>query len=57
MNFKNKSTFPYPFWGEMKTKSMDDYINKYELEFVGMSDREVNIYADNDGEYSAGFRK
>ena len=57
MNFKNKSTFPYPFWGEMKTKSMDAYINKYELEFVGMSDREVNIYADNDGEYSAGFRK
>lgn len=41
----------------MKTKSMDAYIKKYELEFIGMSNREVNIYADNDGEYSAGFRK
>lgn len=57
MDFKNKTTFPYPFWGEMKTKSMDVYINKYELEFVGMSDREVNVYIDNDGEYSAGFGK
>ena len=37
----------------MKTKSMDSYIKKYELEFVGMSDKEVHVYTDNDGEYSA----
>ena len=41
----------------MKTKSMDAYIKKYELEFVGMSDREVIVYTDNQGEYSAGFGK
>lgn len=57
MDFIDKSTFPYPFWGEMKTKSMDTYIKKYELEFVGMSDREVHVYADNEDEYSAGFGK
>ena len=57
MDFTGKTTFPYPFWGEMKTKSMDAYIKKYELEFVGMSDREVIVYTDNEGEYSTGFRK
>lgn len=57
MDFTGKTTFPYPFWGEMKTKSMDAYIKKYELEFVGMSDREVIVYTDNEGEYSAGFGK
>ena len=57
MDFTDKSTFPYPYWGEMKTKSMDAYINKYELEFVGMSDREVIVYTDDKGEYSAGFKK
>ena len=53
MDFTDKSTFPYPYWGEMKTKSMDSYIKKYELEFVGMSDKEVHVYTNNDGEYSA----
>lgn len=57
MDFTGKTTFPYPFWGEMKTKSMDAYIKKYELEFVGMSDREVHVYRDDEGEYSAGFGK
>ena len=57
MDFTGKTTFPYPFWGEMKTKSMDAYIKKYELEFVGMSDKEVHVYRDNEGEYSAGFGK
>ena len=42
---------------EMKTKSMDAYIKKYELEFVGMSDREVIVYTDDKCEYSAGFKK
>ena len=41
MDFTDKTTFPYPSWGE----------------FVGMSDREVHVYTDNDGEYSAGFGK
>ena len=57
MDFTGKTTFPYPFWGDMKTKSMDAYIKKYELEFVGMSDREVHVYRDDEGEYSAGFGK
>ena len=57
MDFTDKSTFPYPYCGEMKTKSMDAYIKKYELEFVGMSNREVIVYRDNEGEYSAGFGK
>ena len=57
MDFTNKTTFPYPFWGEMKTKSMDAYIKKYDLEYVGMSEREVVIYNDNECEYSAGFKE
>lgn len=56
MDFRDKTTFPYPSWGEMKTKSMDAYIKKYELEYVGMSDREVTIYQDDEAEYSSGFK-
>lgn len=57
MDFRDKTTFPYPSFGEMKPKSMDAYIKKYELEFVGMSNREVNVYMDEDYEYSAGLKK
>lgn len=57
MDFTDKTTFPYPYFGEMKPKSMDAYIKKYELEFAEMSNREVVVYTDNEGEYSAGFRK
>lgn len=57
MDFTDKTTFPYPYFGEMKPKSMDGYIKKYELEFTEMSNREVVIYTDNEGEYSAGFKK
>lgn len=57
MDFTYKSTFPYPYFGEMKPKSMDAYIKKYELEFAEMSNREVVVYTDNEGEYSAGLRK
>ena len=57
MDFRDKTTFPYPSWGEMKPKSMDAYIKKYELEFVEMSDREVVVYTDNEGEYSSGLKK
>lgn len=45
------STFPYPFFGEMHQKSMDNYIRKYEMEFCGMSDKEVIVYSDNEFEY------
>lgn len=40
----------------MNPKSMNAYIKKYELEYVGMSDREVTIYQDNEDEYSSGFK-
>lgn len=56
MDFRDKTTFPYPFWGEMKPKSMDAYIKKYELEYVGMSDRETTVYQDDEAEYSSGFK-
>lgn len=55
MDFRDKTTFPYPFFGEMKPKSMDSYIRKYELEFIGLSDKEVKVYKDNELEYSSGF--
>lgn len=57
MDFTDKTTFPYPYFGEMKPKSMDAYIRKYELEFVGMDNREVKVYTDNELEYSSGFKK
>lgn len=55
MDFTDKTTFPYPYFGEMKPKSMDAYIRKYELEFVEMDNREVKVYTDNELEYSSGF--
>lgn len=57
MDFSDKTTFPYPFFGEMQPKSMDSYIRKYELEFVGMSDKEIKVYKDDELEYSSGFLK
>lgn len=51
------STFPYPFFGAMHQKSMDDNIRKYEMEFCGMSDKEVIVFNDDDFEYSSGFKK
>ena len=56
MDFRNKTTFPFPSFGEAKPKSMDAYIKKYELEYVGMSDKEITIYQDNKAEYSSGFK-
>ena len=50
------STFPYPFFGEMHQKSMDNYIRKYEMEFCGMSDKEVIVFNDDVFEYSSGFK-
>lgn len=57
MDFSDKTTFPYPFFGEMQPKSMDSYIRKYELEYIGMSDKEVKVYKDDESEYSSGFLK
>lgn len=51
------STFPYPFFGEMHQKSMDNYIRKYEMEFCGMSDKEVVVFNDDAFEYCSGFKK
>lgn len=51
------STFPYPFFGEMRQKSMDNYIRKYEMEFCGMSDKEVIVFNDDAFEYCSGFKK
>ena len=51
------STFPYPFFGEMHQKSMDNYIRKYEMEFCGMSDKEVIVFNDDAFEYCSGFKK
>lgn len=57
MDFRDKTTFPYPSFGEMKPKSMDGYIKKYNFEYAGMSDDEVHIYRDDEGEYVSGFAK
>lgn len=58
MDFSNKTTFPYPSWGEMKPRSMDQYIRKYGLVLSEEADeKDIAVYADNDGEYSAGLRK
>ena len=51
------NTFPYPFFGEMHQKSMDNYIRKYEMEFCGMSDKEVIVFNDDAFEYCSGFKK
>ncbi len=51
-----KQHFHILLGGEMKPKSMDAYIKKYELEYVGMSDREITVYQDDEAEYSSGFK-
>lgn len=56
MDFRDKTTFPYPSFGEMKPKSMDGYIKKYNFEYAGMSDDEVHIYRDDEGEYVSIYR-
>lgn len=49
----NVNTFPYPYFGEMKQKSMDNYIRKYEMEFCEMSDNKITVYKDDELEYSS----
>lgn len=56
MDFSDKTIYPFSFCGELKPKSMDTYIRKYELECVEMSDKEVVIYCDDDIEYYSVFK-
>lgn len=51
MDFRDKTTFPFPSFGEAKSNSMDLYIKKYELEFAGMCEDEVIVYHDDNGLY------
>ena len=57
MSFEDKTTFPFPFFGEQRPSSMDTYIKKYELEFAGYDDRKVIVYRDDEIEFSSGFAK
>lgn len=51
------STFPYVVYGECNIKSFKARIKKYNLEFIGMSEKETIIYQNDDGEFSEGMRK
>ena len=51
------STFPYPFYGEMKPKSMKKYISKYKMKYAGMSDKEIEIYQDDKRDFSSALKK
>lgn len=53
----NKSTFPYAFYGECSVEGIKNRIRKYNLKYVGMSDKVVEIYRDNEFEYCSGFKK
>lgn len=57
MDFSNKTTFPFPSFGESKPSSMDIYLRKYELEFAGMSEEEIVVYKDDESEYLSGLQK
>lgn len=50
------NTFPYPYCGECSIKSMRQRIKKYNLEFVAVSDDEINFYEDSEFMYSSGFK-
>lgn len=52
-----ENTFPYAWAGECKINSMKQRLKKYNLEYVGMSDDIVNIYNNDEGEYSSGFKE
>lgn len=55
MDFSDKSTFPYPFFGESTQKSMDDYIRKYNMKLCETNENLINVYSDTEYEYSAGL--
>ena len=54
---KSDTTFPYPFFGECSVESIKQRIRKYNLKYIGDSDKEVKIYNDNEFEYCSGFLK
>ena len=53
MSFGDRTTFPYPFFGEMKPKSIDAYINKYNMKHFGNSEKNIKVFQDDELEYSA----
>ncbi|GAA6275857.1 hypothetical protein F170042I7_20430 [Blautia caecimuris] len=53
MDFSDKNTFPYPFFGEKTQKSMDDYIRKYNMKLCDTDESFVNVYSDTECEYTA----
>lgn len=55
MDFSDKKTFPYPFFGESTQKSMDDYIRKYNMKSCETNENLINVYVDTEYEYSAGL--
>lgn len=58
--FKNdpdSSTFPFAYFGEKRQDSMDKYIKKYELKYVGKCDDPVKIFVDNETEYHGSCHK
>lgn len=52
-----RGTFPYAFSGESKIKSIKSMIRKYNMEYVGMIDKKIKIYFDNEKNYSSGIVK
>ena len=55
MDFSDKNTFPYPFFGESTQKSMDDYIRKYNMKLCETNENSINVYSDTEYEYNAGL--
>lgn len=53
MDFSDKNTSPYPFFGEKTQKSMDDYIRKYNMKLCDTGKNLINVYSDTECEYSA----
>lgn len=53
MDFSDKNTFPYPFFGESTQKSIDDYIRKYDMKLCEINDFSITVFKDDENEYSA----
>lgn len=51
-----KNTFPYSYAGEGMPKSIKAMIRKYNMEFVGMIDKEVVVYNDDEIEYVSALK-
>ena len=57
LGVNRKSTFPYPWSGECGVNGIKQRIKKYNLKFIGMSDKEVKVYDDNEYEYCSGYKE